>query len=369
MPTGAPQPPAGCPAAGPVLSYRPHDPRSYSPGIALVGCGGISRHHLQAYAKAGYRVVALCDLDIRLAQERRDRFYPKALATESLEEALGGPDVEVVDIATHPPARPPLIEQALRAGKHVLSQKPFVLDLAVGERLADLAEDHGVLLAVNQNARWAPHFSYLREAVAAGLLGPLNAAHFAVHWDHSWTAGTHFEEIRHLILYDYAIHWFDLLTCLMAGREPRKVFASFARTVSQQPKAALLAQAAVTYDSAQATLVFDGHSPAGQWATATLVGERALLRTEGRGDNEHQAVLTTPHGDWRPKLEGRWFDDGFHGAMGELLCAIEDRRTPAHNARENLRSLALAFAAIQSAETGEPVTPGAIRRLPDVATP
>ena len=38
-------------------------------------------------------------------------------------------DVEVVDIATHPAVRPPLMEAALKAGKHVLSQKPFVTDL------------------------------------------------------------------------------------------------------------------------------------------------------------------------------------------------------------------------------------------------
>jgi hypothetical protein len=44
-------------------------------------------------------------------------------------------------------------------------------------------------------------------------------------------------------------------------------------------------------------------------------------------------------------LEGVWFPDGFHGAMAELLCAFEERREPEHSARNNLRSLALCFAA------------------------
>ena len=52
-----------------------------------------------------------------------------------------------------------MIETALAAGKHVLSQKPFVLDLDDGTRLADLADESGVVLAVNQNGRWAPHLS------------------------------------------------------------------------------------------------------------------------------------------------------------------------------------------------------------------
>ena len=159
--------------------------------------------------------MALCDIVLARAEERRDEFYPDAIATDSFDEVLSRDDVEVVDITTHPPERPPLIEAALRARKHVLSQKPFVLDLDVGERLADLADEMGVKLAVNQNARWAPHFSYIREAVRAGLLGSIDAIHCDVHWDHSWVKGTLFESVRHLILYDFAIHWFDFVRTIM----------------------------------------------------------------------------------------------------------------------------------------------------------
>ena len=44
-------------------------------------------------------------------------------------------------------------QQAIRAGKHILSQKPFVTDLAVGKKLVAAAERRGVKLAVNQNGR------------------------------------------------------------------------------------------------------------------------------------------------------------------------------------------------------------------------
>ena len=348
----------------PTVPYRPRDPQGPLPGIALIGCGGISRHHLQAYVAAGYQVLALCDLDQQRAVDQRDKFYPQALATDDPAAALAVAGVAIADITTHPEPRVALIEQALRSGKHVLSQKPFVLDLHVGQRLADLAAEQGVHLAVNQNARWAPHFSYLRTAAIGGLLGDLHAAHFAVHWDHSWTAGTPFEEIRHLILYDYAIHWFDLLACLMQDQQPLRVHASFTRTRSQPTKAALLGQVAVEYPAAQATLVFDGHCPAGQHATAVVVGSEAIARSVGRGDNDHRVVITTPSGDFSPQLEGQWFDDGFHGAMGELMCAIQENREPAHSANNNLRGLALCFAALQSAETNSPVTPGAVFDLP-----
>ena len=66
-----------------------------------------------------------------------------------------------------------------------------------------------------------------------------------------------------------------------------------------------------------------------------------------------------------PKLEGCWFPDGFHGTMGELLRAIEEDRQPSNSGHDNLASLALCFAAVASAERGEPVVPGSVTRLPE----
>jgi hypothetical protein len=64
-----------------------------------------------------------------------------------------------------------------------------------------------------------------------------------------------------------------------------------------------------------------------------------------------------------PPLSGTWFNDGFAGAMGALLQAIETGVPPIHNARDNLASLALAFAAIASSHRGVPVVPGSVRSL------
>jgi predicted dehydrogenase len=347
----------------PELPYRPRDPRRYRPGIGLIGCGGITSWHLTAYRKAGYKVVALCDADGRRAEKRRDEFYPDADATDDYRKVLSHNDVEVVDITTHPPERPPLIEAALRAHKHVLSQKPFVLDLDVGERLADLADKQGVKLAVNQNARWAPHFSYIREAVQAGLLGTIDGVHCDVHFDHSWVKATAFELIRHLILYDFAIHWFDFLQTLMVDSPAERVYATIASTSAQQVAPPLLGQAAIEYSSAQATLIFDGHTRFDRLDRTYVTGSKGSIRSCGPDTNDQRLELVTAEGVAKPKIEGAWFPDGFHGTMGELLCAIEENREPTNGAHNNLASLALCFAAVASAERGAAVVPGTARRL------
>ena len=152
-------------------------------------------------------------------------------------------------------------------------------------------------------------------------------------------------------------------TCFMASREPQQVFATFTRSSSQQARPALLAQALVQYDGAQASLVFDGDTRFGGKDTTLIVGSEGTIASEGVDLNQQTVTLSRGDYHFRPELEGRWFPDGFHGTMGELLSAIEDDRTPENSAEDNLRSLALCFAAVASAETGRAVVPGSVDRL------
>ena len=266
-------------------------------------------------------MAALCDIVVSRAKALQKELFPEAKVYRDYHKVLERDDIDVVDVAAHPAERVEIIENAIKAGKHVLSQKPFVLDLTIGRRLADLADRHGVRLAVNQNGRWAPHFSYMREAVAAGLIGQVSAVHMNVHWDHTWVKGTPFERVHHLVLYDFAIHWFDMLTCLMGDQKPKRVYASLARTSTQEIEPPLLAQALVEYDHAQATLVFDAETRFGQQDTTYVVGTEGTLTSVGPDLKKQRVTLTTDAGAAKPRLVGCWFDDGFHGTMGRVaLC-------------------------------------------------
>jgi predicted dehydrogenase len=269
----------------------------------------------------------------------------------------------VVDIATHPEARATLIRDAIRAGKHVLSQKPFVTDLSIGKKLVAAADRRGVKLAVNQNGRWAPHVSYARQAIAAGWLGQLTSVDLAIHWDHNWCAGTSLDRVRHLVLYDFAIHWFDMVNCYFSGRRAKWVMASIQKSPSQRTKSPLLAHALIDFPGAQASLLFRADTRSGAQDRTVLVGTGGTLISCGPNLNEQTLQLSTAQGIATPTLTGRWFDDGFDGAMSELLCAVEEDRAPSNSGRDNLKSLELCFAALASAETGRPVKPGSVTRL------
>lgn len=348
--------------AAPDLPYQPPMPRAYRPRIGVIGAGGIVSAHLDAYQTAGWEVAALCNRTREKAEAKAAEFAPKARVTDRWEEVLADPAIDVVDITPHPADRLPIIEAALKAGKHVLSQKPFVLDLEEGRRLVALARDNGVKLAVNQNGRWAPHLAYMREAVRAGLVGEVISTHASIHWNHGWIAGTPFEKIEDLILYDFGIHWFDFLRSV-TGRRAQRVHAMVSHAVGQTAKAPLLAQVLVQMEGGQASLVFDGGIPFGARDTTYIGGTLGSLQSDGPDLGQQSVTLTTASGVARPKLEGTWFNDGFRGAMGALLVAIEDDAEPANGAEENLDALALAFAAIESRRTGREVAVGAASRL------
>ena len=285
----------------PELPYQPRDPKEYRPKIGMIACGGITHHHLTAYKAAGYDVAILCDLNEERARRRQAEFYPDAAITTDYRDVLDNPEIEVVDIATHPPERLPLVEAALRAKKHVLSQKPFVTNLDNGERLVALADEMGVRLAVNQNGRWAPHFGYLREAVKAGLIGDLLSAHLGVHWDHTWCKGTPFEQIYDLVFYDFGIHWFDFLATVIGDRAITRVQASRSRAASQEMMPPMLAQTIIEFDGGQASLTLDAQIKHGPQDRTYLGGSAGTIRSFGPHIGEQTVTLHTADGIATPR--------------------------------------------------------------------
>jgi predicted dehydrogenase len=347
----------------PELAYRPVEPKNGPLRIGLIGCGGISETHLQAYRQAGYQVPILCDRNLSKAEHCRDQFYPQAEVTADYQTVLDRADIEIVDLTPHPAERSELIEAALLKGKHVLSQKPFVTDLNVGRQLVELAHSQGLKLAINQNGRWAPHFAYLREVVRAGLIGRVSAVRLAVHWDHNWIRETPFDQVHHILLYDFGIHWFDFACSLLEGRQARSVYATVTRSPTQQATPPLLAQAVIDYDDAQVSLVLDADTPVGPEDHTFIVGSSGSAQARGPDLSRQAVTVATASGQFSPQLEGTWFPDGFHGAMAELMCAIEEDRPPLHSARENLTTLSLCFAAVESAERHQPVDPLSVAEL------
>ena len=343
--------------SAPDLDYLPpHPARPHR--TALIGAGGISFAHLDAYRSHRFDVAVILSRDRARAEARRDEFFPQAEVMTDYAALLARNDIEVVDLTPHPAERLPLIEAALQAGKHVLSQKPFVTDLDTGERLCAMAEARGLHLAVNQNGRWAPHLGWMRAAVRAGLVGQVMSVHVGIHWDHRWIAGTPFAALPDVVMFDFGVHWFDFVTSVMRRPALRAQAQAVAGSKGLPP---LLASALLDFGVAQPSLVFDAATLFGPQDSTYIAGTMGSLIATGPDLGRQSVALHSAAGVARPVLQGQWFNDGFAGAMGALLVAIETGVPPENAARGNLDSLANTFAALQAARTGQAAVPGQVR--------
>jgi predicted dehydrogenase len=347
------------------IRYRPSFPHDYRPGIGIVGCGGIVKSgHLPGYRRYGQRVVGVYDVRPEATDGVREQFGVETVFGD-LAELLSHPEIEIVDIATHPDVRPAIVRQALEAGKHVLAQKPLAGDVPTARQLVEEGERLGLSVAVNQNGRWAPAWRAATLLIAQGAVGDVVAVSHLYHHNYGFTLGTVFDEIEHLVLYDYSIHWFDITRCWLDGKTITAVRAREYRTPNQPPesKAPWGAWATIDYEDGSSAMI----RGVGCAATARpnkpfwIHGAEGTIRGTVLGSGPVPGLelleLERDGTTSRFQLDGTWHTEGFAGALGELVTAIAEDREPFNSARHNLLSLQIMFAACRSAEEGSrPVT-------------
>jgi len=141
-----------------------------SPRVALIGCGLIGQKRLNHLPPGS--VTVACDLDLDRARKLAAQSQG-CVATDSVEQAVNSPNVDVVMVATLNATLTPIALQAVQAGKHVLVEKPGGVSVAELERLQALAAQRGALVRVGYNHRYHPACLKALEIFRSGALGPM----------------------------------------------------------------------------------------------------------------------------------------------------------------------------------------------------
>lgn len=147
--------------------------------VGLVGAGYIANWHASVLAKMpGIRLVAVCDPALSAAQSLAQAFGLQAYP--SLDAMMAAQNCDVVHILTPPHLHRDLTIQALRAGAHVLVEKPFATSAEDAAEMLGCARQTGRCLAVNHNFLGLPSFRRLQDTLDRGLLGRIDQAR--IHW-------------------------------------------------------------------------------------------------------------------------------------------------------------------------------------------
>src|SRR4051794_2319563 len=147
--------------------------------VGLIGYGlaGAVFHAPLVEAEPRMRLAAV----VTSRKEQVERDLPAVRVVGGTEELLADSDIELVIVASPNTTHVPFASAALRAGKHVVIDKPFAPSLDEADGLIALAEEKGRLLSVFHNRRWDDGFRTARHCIDQGMVG--NVAHYEVHFD------------------------------------------------------------------------------------------------------------------------------------------------------------------------------------------
>ncbi len=187
--------------------------------IAVIGAGAIGLDHIASFQRhAAARVVALAEVSAERGREAADKFGIQELTTD-YRKLLRRADIDVVSIAlpNHLHARVTL--EALRAGKHVMLEKPMATRAVDAARLVVEARRRKLLLMVGQNVRFTPEVQTARQLIDRGVLGEV------YHATTAWTRragipriGSWFTQAKFAgggCTYDIGVHALDRCLYLM----------------------------------------------------------------------------------------------------------------------------------------------------------
>ena len=189
----------------------------------MVGCGGMSGAWLGPLAGMDdIEIVALVDVVEKAARQRAEDFNIKdALIGTNLKSVLAQVDADVVFDCSIPEAYTDVTVTALKAGCHVLGEKPMADSMANARRSVRAAEKADRIYAVIQNRRYDESMRRLRRMISNKAVGPLTTVNC------DFYIGAHFggfrDHMQHVLLLDMAIHTFDQAR-MLTGADPVSVY-------------------------------------------------------------------------------------------------------------------------------------------------
>ncbi len=326
--------------------------------VIVVGAGGISNAWFPPIRKEALTVAAVVDLRLEAAQKRIDEHqFAGAKAFDNLDKALAETKADFLVDLTIPDAHCDVTCKALRAGLHVVGEKPMAGTMDQARKMVRTSEETGKLYMVSQSRRWDASHIAIERQVASQSIGQLTTLNC------DFYIGAHFggfrDEMPSPLILDMSIHHFDLAR-MIAGQDPVSVYAEEFNPHGSWYKGDVATNCLFEMTNG-VRFAYRGSWCAegchtgwnGDWR---VIGDRGTVVYDS-DKNLRGEVVTGNDGFHRPRaplaIEASPIDaPTMHGALREMLAFIRAGKRPQTECHDNIKSLAMVFAAIESAKRG-----------------
>lgn len=321
----------------------------------VVGAGGISNAWFPPLAHEKVEVLAVVDIRPEAAKAQVEKYQLKAEVSTDLKATLAKHKPDFVVDLTVPEAHCEVTCTALRAGCHVIGEKPMAASMEEARKMVKTAEETGKVYMVSQSRRWdAKHLAVQRTLPRLGTLTTVNCDFYI---------GAHFggfrDQMPSPLILDMAIHHFDLCR-FMAGVDPVAVYCK-----EFNPKGSWYkgdASASAIFEMTGGVIFTYRGSWCSEGCHTSWNGDWRFIGTKGtllyeRDQEPHGEVVVGKEGFHRDKEPLKVAKPivkfgGMHGALREMLAFLRTGVAPQTECHDNIKSLAMVFAAIESNKKG-----------------
>ncbi len=308
--------------------------------VGVIGAGSMGRHHVRLYSELPQcELLGLADPDESKA-ELADKHQTEYFADH---RALLARGPQLVSITAPTSLHHELAIEVLRAGCHLLLEKPVCDDLEQAEELVEHARGRGLVLAVGHIERFNPAAVMLRRLIEAGELGEVLAVS-------NLRVGPYHGRIMDTgIVLDLGIHDVDLIQ-LLTGARTERVFATALNRQHQHEDQAVLQLALADGRTGMIELSWNAPyrmrnilvSGTRRYAMCDLLNQRLMIYEE---HEESGRLLPQPY----PVTAG----EPLRAELESVIASVEQGTAPACPAEDSIHALRVCLAALRSIESRE----------------
>jgi scyllo-inositol 2-dehydrogenase (NADP+) len=184
--------------------------------VAMIGYGAIGFEHGTAISNvAGLSYALVCDRNEERLQLARQAF-PGVRTCTDLAQVMEDPDIDLVIVSTPPNTHATISMQMLRAGKHVVTEKPFCLTTAEADAMIQLAQEQHRALTIYQCRRWDPDYLAIQQVLKRDTIGPVfHIETFIGGYTHPCDYWHSHEPVSGGVFYDWGSHYLDWILNLI----------------------------------------------------------------------------------------------------------------------------------------------------------
>lgn len=332
--------------------------------IVIAGCGAMADAWIDAAKHADdAQIVGLYDIKRDAAIAKAAKFgLDVGVVFDSLPDAIAKTSANVVFDVTIPEAHETIATTALNAGCDVLGEKPLSTSVESARRMLAIAKAKGRTYAVMQNRRWIPEIMALRSTIDAGKIGHVEELHADMF------VGPHFggfrETMQFPLLLDMAIHTFDMARYI-SGADPVSVYGH-----SWNPPRSWYghhASAACIFEMSNGIVFTYRGSWCAEGLPADWNAEWRVIGANGtaKWDGKRALSMQTKKVDGKKEFFHEMQDVALHIVpvefsghrmlINDFLDCLKSNRSPQTIGTDNIKSLAMVEAAVQSATRREKV--------------